>query len=158
MHLHPMARTVGDLYPGKGSLGGLHAGLTYSTCSHSLAVACDMPFLNLDLARHMIELSPNFDVVIPRVGDKKEPLHAIYSKDCLRPIETLLEQGDLRITRLCDMMRVRYIDEDEIDRFDPKHLSFLNVNTQGDLAGARKLAELGISSEHNDGVSQNRQG
>ncbi len=87
LHLHPMARTVGDLYPGKGSLGGLHAGLTYSTCSHSLAVACDMPFLNLDLLRHMIELSPDFDVVIPRVGDKKEPLHAIYSKIGVRTPE-----------------------------------------------------------------------
>jgi len=158
LHLHPMARTVVDLYPGKGSLGGIHAGLTYSTCSHSLAVACDMPFLNLDLLRYMIELSPDFDVVIPRVGDKKEPLHAIYSKDCLWPIETLLEQGDLRITGFFDAMRVRYVDEDEIDRFDPKHLSFLNVNTQDDLARARRLAEPGISREHDDGVSRNRQG
>jgi molybdopterin-guanine dinucleotide biosynthesis protein A len=38
------------------------------------------------------------------------------------------------------MVRVRYIEEDEIDSFDPEHLSFFNVNTQDDLDKARRLA------------------
>jgi molybdopterin-guanine dinucleotide biosynthesis protein A len=38
------------------------------------------------------------------------------------------------------MVKVRYVEEDEINRFDPEHLSFFNVNTQAALARARKLA------------------
>ncbi|MEE9491371.1 MAG: hypothetical protein V3V80_03615 [Dehalococcoidia bacterium] len=40
----------------------------YSTGFHNLAVACDMPFLNLNLLRYMIDLPPDFDVVMPRIG------------------------------------------------------------------------------------------
>ena len=34
-------------------------------------------------------------------------------------------------------MRVRYVDEETIDRIDPRHLSFFNINTQADLEEAR---------------------
>ncbi|MER3457767.1 MAG: molybdenum cofactor guanylyltransferase, partial [Chloroflexota bacterium] len=37
-------------------------------------------------------------------------------------------------------VRVRYVDEAEINRFDPAHLSFINVNTPAELAQARALA------------------
>lgn len=134
------AKTVVDLYPGKGSLGGIYTGLVYSTSFQNLAVACDMPFLNLDLLRYMIELSPDFDVVIPRIGDFKEPLHALYTKDCLPLMERLIKEGNLKITDLLDSLRVRYVDENEIDRLDPEHLSFFNVNTHADLERARSLA------------------
>jgi len=35
---------------------------------------------------------------------------------------------------------VRYLDEETIDRIDPKHLSFFNINTQADLEEALRLA------------------
>jgi molybdopterin-guanine dinucleotide biosynthesis protein A len=38
------------------------------------------------------------------------------------------------------MVKVRYIEEAEIDRFDPDHLSFFNINDQADLDRARRLA------------------
>ena len=38
------------------------------------------------------------------------------------------------------MVKVRYVEEDEIDSFDPEHLSFFNINSQADLDRARKLA------------------
>jgi molybdopterin-guanine dinucleotide biosynthesis protein A len=31
------------------------------------------------------------------------------------------------------------VEAEEIDRFDPKHLSFFNINTEADLEAARKL-------------------
>jgi molybdopterin-guanine dinucleotide biosynthesis protein A len=100
-----------------------------------------MPFLNQALLRYMIQLSPGFDLVVPRVGDLVEPLHAVYSKSCLAPIEGLLNQGELRVSALFDLVKVRYVEADEIDSFDPKHLSFLNINTKADLAMARQLAK-----------------
>ena len=136
---YPRLRVVSDIYPGNGPLGGIYTGLRFTGSDYSLVVACDMPFLNQGLLRYMIELSAGFDLVVPRVGELVEPLHGVYSKACLAPIECLLEQGSLGVRELFGMVRVRYAEADEIDRFDPEHLSFFNVNTKSDLAKARGL-------------------
>lgn len=133
--------TVVDLYPGKGSLGGIYSGLARADSFHSLVVACDMPFLNLALLRYLIQLSPGYDVVIPRLGRKAEPLHAIYSKNCLAPMKGLLERGVLQIIAFFNTVRVRWVEGEEIDRFAPEHLSFFNINTEANLEKARALAE-----------------
>jgi molybdopterin-guanine dinucleotide biosynthesis protein A len=52
----------------------------------------------------------------------------------------LLEQNELRINTLFAMVEVRYVGEDEINRFDPQHLSFFNINSRADLDRAKKLA------------------
>jgi len=69
-----------------------------------------------------------------------EPLHAVYSRGCLEPIESLLERGDLRVRQLFPLVKMRYVEAEEIDRFDPQHLSFFNINDEADLARARDLA------------------
>jgi molybdopterin-guanine dinucleotide biosynthesis protein A len=132
-------RTVSDIIPGKGSLGGVYTGLVTSDSFYNLVVACDMPFLNQSLLHYMIQVSDGFDFVLPRVNDHFEPLHAVYSKNCVAPIESMLKQGRIVITDLFDFVKVRYIEAEEIDRFDPKHLSFFNINTKGDLELARKI-------------------
>lgn len=134
----PGARLVADVYSGCGPLGGIHAGLAAASNFHSLVVACDMPFLNVGLLRYMVEMAPGYDVVIPRLGDKLEPLHALYSKNCLGPIEGLIEQRALKIIHFFPEVRVRYIEREEIERFDPEHLAFFNVNTPEDLERARQ--------------------
>ena len=58
------AEILVDLYPGKGPLGGIYTGLLASQSSHSVVVACDMPFLNIELLRYMVELSGDFDAVV----------------------------------------------------------------------------------------------
>ncbi len=137
---HLEARLVGDVYPGKGALGGIYSGLRTARHDYGLVVACDMPFLDLRLLRYMILLSPGQDVVIPRIGGLTEPLHAIYSKQCLQPIERLLSAGRLKIIDFFPEVRVRYVEEQEIKLFDPQGLSFFNINTPGDLEKARSLA------------------
>ncbi len=62
-------RMVADLHPGKGALGGIYTGLFHASHSHAFVAACDMPFLNKDLIRHLIDLSPGYDIVIPKTQD-----------------------------------------------------------------------------------------
>ena len=138
--LSPRIKMVADIYPGKGPLGGIYTGLTESASSRAIVVGCDMPFLNVALLDYMTQISPPFDVVVPRIGEWVEPLCAIYSKNCLAPIQRLLQRNELRISELFKVVRVKYVEEDEINRFDPEHLSFFNINTQADLYKARKLA------------------
>ncbi len=134
------AKTVIDLYAGKSSLGGIYTGLVNSNTHLNLVVACDMPFLNLELLHYMVDVAPGFDVVIPKIGDKMEPLHAIYSKNCVKPIEKLIKQNNLKITAFFDSVKVRYVEKRELNRFDPEHLSFFNINTEADLEKARRIA------------------
>jgi molybdopterin-guanine dinucleotide biosynthesis protein A len=133
------ARVVGDIYPHKGPLGGIYSGLVASRSFYSLVVACDMPFLNSDLLRYMSGLCSGFDVGIPMIGDYMEPLHAIYSQNCLEPIERQLKRGRLKVGDFFPAVRVRYVGGEEIDRFDPEHLSFFNINTKADLKRAREI-------------------
>jgi len=140
---YPKLRILADTYPGKGPLGGVYTGLVASDSLYNLVVACDMPFLNQALLRYMIGLADDFDVVIPRLGNMVEPLHAVYSKSCLAPIENLFKQDNLKITELFTLVKVRYVEAEEINRFDPKHLSFFNVNTMADLETAQELAGEG---------------
>lgn len=142
-HNHLEARLVGDVYPGKGALGGIYSGIRAAANTHSLVVACDMPFLDLNLLRYMIILACEHDVVIPRIGGFSEPLHAIYSKKCLGPMDRLLAQGGLKIIDFFPEVQVRYVEEGEVDLFDPQHLSFFNVNTQSDLKEMKKLIRRG---------------
>jgi molybdenum cofactor guanylyltransferase len=139
-YTYPEAKTVVDLYPETGSLIGIYTGLVHSSNFLNLVVACDMPFLNLELLRYMVKIAPGFDVVIPRIGNEMEPLHAVYSKNCTGPMENLIGQGNLKITGFFDSVKVKYVGEEELDRFDPEHLSFFNINTEADLKRARTLA------------------
>ena len=134
-------RVVDDVYPGCGVLGGIYTGLRASRFEKALIVAGDMPFLSAPLLNYMIGLAKDFDVVIPRTPMGLEPLHAIYSKACLDPIDDLLSAGVLRIIRFFHEVRVRYVEPEEILPFDPHYRSFLNVNTPEDLDKAREVAE-----------------
>lgn len=133
-------KTVADIYPGKGPLVGIYSGLIACSNPRAITVGGDMPFLDVNLLRYMSQLSHAFDVVVPRLGNMLEPLCAVYSKNCLAFLERLLEQNELRISKLFDVVKVRYVEEEEIDKFDPEHLSFFNINTRADLERAKEVA------------------
>jgi len=133
-------RTVADIYPGKGPLVGIYSGLIASSSPRAIIVGCDTPFLSVGFLKHMTRISSTFDAVVPRIKNEVEPLCAVYSKSCLVHIQELVGQNELRIDRLFGMVKVRYVEEDEINSFDPEHLSFFNINNQGDLDRARRLA------------------
>ena len=143
----PDVRIVSDLQPGTGPLGGIYTGLRASNTRSNLVVAADMPFLNQPLLRYMIGLAVDVDVVVPRIGDMVESLHAVYRKSCVEPIERMLKQGELSVQRLFPLVKVRYIAADEIARFDPQMMSFFNINTMEDMRRARALSERNGSDD-----------
>ncbi|MFC1901291.1 molybdenum cofactor guanylyltransferase, partial [Chloroflexota bacterium] len=136
------AEIVVDLEPDRGPLAGIYTGLLESNSPHIIAVACDMPFLNTDLLRYMIEISGDYDAVIPRLDDGKvEPLHAVYSRSCLNEMKIQLEDNRLKVHQLLQAIHVRYIESDESRKLDPELLSYFNINHQSDLDRAVAIAE-----------------
>jgi molybdopterin-guanine dinucleotide biosynthesis protein A len=136
----PKVKIVSDIFPGQGSLGGIYTGLVKSDSFYNLVVAADMPFVNTSLLRYMIGICEGFDFVLPRVNGLFEPLHAIYSKNCITPIESILNEGKKVIVELFKYVKVKYVESDEVDKFDPQHLSFFNINTKEELELAKKIA------------------
>ena len=153
-------RVVRDVYPGKGSLGGIFSGLQEVSAEYALVVACDLPFINEALLRYLISLAPQADVIIPRshapTGKAKDATRyehlavkdsglqatqAIYSRRCLEPMRVRLLADDLRIINFFDEVCVRVVEPDEVARFDPQMLSFCNLNSPGDLAMALSLVK-----------------
>jgi len=142
---YPKIEIVHDLYPDKGMIGGILTGLSLSKHYYNLVVGCDMPFLNSGLLRYMINITEGNDLIAYRVKTNFEPLHAIYSKNCLPVLEEIM-QKNLRIIELIERVKVRYLSLDEINRYDPRNLSFFNVNTEADLSIANKIAAQEVSA------------
>ena len=126
-------QVVEDLIKGKGPLGGIFTGLTYSNSHLNFVMACDMPFPQPALIRLLLEECGDHDVVIPEASGEVEPLFAMYSKSCLPVIKDQLKKDELKVRRVLARLKVRKIREDQIDAVDPERLSFFNINTNQDL-------------------------
>ena len=134
---------VPDVYPDHGSLGGIFSGLRAAPGDAAFTVACDMPFLHPGVVRLLVERASGGDVVIPRVGDQLETLHAVYAKACLPHIESRLLTGRLQIVGFFESVRVVEIGEDELASFGDPAIVFMNVNTPGELERARAIEAAG---------------
>ena len=125
-------RKVKDLVPGMGALSGIHSGLYHSADPFVFVAACDMPYLNPDLIRHLASRTEGNDVVVPEGTNGLEPLHAVYGKSALAAIEEALHAGKGRVVSFFEKVNVQKISAAEVSRFDPDFRSFRNINTPED--------------------------
>jgi len=123
-----------DLVKGFGPLGGIYTGLMSIPDQAGFFVACDMPHINRQLVRYMVDIKGNHRAVVPAVADKIEPLHAIYFQSCLKPIKHLIDTKRYQVRLFFDSIPVRYVKEDEIRRFCCPSKAFLNINTPDEFA------------------------
>lgn len=137
-------RMVPDLVVGKGALGGIHSAIYHVATPHCLVVACDMPFLNAAILRYLVEQRSGYDVVVPSVHGRPQPLHAVYGKACLQPIARRLETDLLHVVGFFPDVRVREVASEELAGFDPEGLSFRNLNTPEEFDDAAH--RLGMAS------------
>jgi len=128
----PHIKEISDIFPGMGPLAGIHAGLTAASGDYSFVTACDLPFFDGRLARFLLEQSEGFDIAVPRIEEHLQPLFAVYSKECLAPIEVLLKKGIGKIINFYPEVRVNYVDEDLIKPIVDPNRVFFNVNTLSD--------------------------
>ncbi|MBI4349931.1 MAG: molybdenum cofactor guanylyltransferase [Elusimicrobia bacterium] len=135
--------TVPDGVPGLGPLGGLAAALARSDARYNFAVACDMPFMNADLAVYMAgSVKKGYQAVVPFYKGEYQPLCAVYSRDCLGEMKEALARGRLKLVRLLGRLRVRKVTSRELRKFGDPELCFRNINTPRDLRFLRSLRRL----------------
>jgi molybdopterin-guanine dinucleotide biosynthesis protein A len=64
---------IEDAYPGAGPLGGVATGLEHLGAERVLVVACDLPFLQVELLGLLLDLAPGYDAVVPVAGRSGPP-------------------------------------------------------------------------------------
>ena len=122
-----------DSICGKGPLGGIYTALQVSDTEKVFCVACDMPYLDEETIRGMLNISVDYDVVVPRSEGRFHPLHAVYSRSCMKPIEKLLMSVSPRITGFFDQVRVKTVGEQDFPALSDKGKALTNLNTPADL-------------------------
>jgi molybdopterin-guanine dinucleotide biosynthesis protein A len=135
---HPSARTIADVVPGCGPLGGIHAALTEARHETVFVLACDTPNPTASLVAHLLALADGVDVVVPRTERGYHPLCAVYGRGCVEPIAQRLAAGRLKVIDLMADVRARVVSGGELERFGDPHQLFTNVNTPADYALCRQ--------------------
>lgn len=123
------AEVVIDALAIRGPLTGIYTGLLHAHTERIFVVACDMPRLNGSLIGYMERRTGAYDAVVPLVNGLPEPLHAIYHRRSLHAVLDQLRRDERTIAGVLDRLRVRYLSEKEIVRYDPCLRSFRNLNT-----------------------------
>lgn len=149
-------KITGDLIADqvKSPLRGIHAGLSVSDLPYQFVVACDMPYLNLDLIDYMEGFTSGYDVVVPQIGSYYQPLHAYYSRRCIGVIEKQIELGSYKIIDFYAKINAYYLGRAEIEKFDPEQRSFININTWDDYHQAMQQHGGAASHSVNGGGSK----
>jgi molybdopterin-guanine dinucleotide biosynthesis protein A len=142
------AKVVRDEIAYQGPVGGIYYGLLAAIGTGAFVTSCDAAFLSLPLISFLSSQLSDYDVVVPYWQDRFQPLHAVYRRSVAPLLKEQLERGELRPIFLYDRVRTRKVDEQEIRRFDPKGLSFFNMNAPDDYAQALRLWQRENSLEN----------
>lgn len=134
------ARFIPDAFPGTGPLGGLLTGLRAMRHDRCLLLACDMPFVNIALARQMIALDAESDVTAIGTGSRVEPFHAVYQRRCLIAAESVFAGENRSLGQFLSMLECCLVPNRMIEALDPERWCLFNVNTPEDFELARRHA------------------
>lgn len=119
-------RVVFDRKRGAGPLAGLEAGLAVARNEVTFALACDMPYITLELAEIAVVAARTCDAAIPRLDGRPEPLCAAYRRTALPAITAALEAGRLKAAAVAEKLDVTWLENVE-------PAQFRSLNTLDDL-------------------------
>ena len=147
MHWRSDLRTVADVHPALGALGGIYTAVI-ETPAPVVCVAWDMPFVSEPLIRALAEGLERNDAVLPQSTGRRgvEPLCAAYGPACRDAIAESLAAGDLRAIGFHDRIKLGILPLEQVRSLADPALLFFNVNTADDLARADQLWRQHASS------------
>jgi molybdopterin-guanine dinucleotide biosynthesis protein A len=135
---HRELPAVSDVYPNWGALGGLHAALAACRREWAIVVACDLPFVTVQLFNYLTSLRDDHDAIVPLQPDERpQPLCALYRVEpCLPRATELIETGHRRPRDLLELVNTRWVPFTELRNLDQAETFFVNINTPEDYDDA----------------------
>jgi molybdopterin-guanine dinucleotide biosynthesis protein A len=122
-----------DDSPSRGPLGGLTKALGAMRTTHLIALAVDMPSMNGEQLRELLSSVIEGCGVVPILGEKAEPLAAIYPIEAASDFAAALSGADFSLQRIVRQLatngKIRLVPISEADA--PFYRS---VNLPGDLS------------------------
>ncbi len=128
-----------DIFPFRGPMSGIHSSLVNAKSDNLLIVACDMPFLKIEVLLFLIEshlknLERGFhNATIPIYNNKFQPLCGIYHRALIPFFEDHLVNYKNSLSLFLKDVGANFVEERYIREIDPEGLTFLNINTIYDL-------------------------
>jgi len=133
-----VGRTIraSDQRPGGGPLEAILAGwqAMASNIDVALICGCDVPLLSPLVVDRLFHCIGEHDAAVPRIGDRSQPLTAVYRRASASIIEQCLGQGEASMHELLTQLDVAWVEESTFADVDPDLESFLNVNNPDDYA------------------------
>jgi molybdopterin-guanine dinucleotide biosynthesis protein A len=132
-----------DEEPDLGPMAGIRTGLDTVDREYAVVVACDMPFTDPALVRHLFAVAEGHDAAVPRLDDQWfQTTQAVYrAASMVEACERALARGERKILEPLFDLDYVVVDEPEI-REQASLDTFENVNTREDLrAAAARLGE-----------------
>ena len=131
----PGAELLLDEPPSQGPLSGLTKSLAAMRTTHLLALAVDMPFMTSEQMQVLWSLATVGCGVLPMIGERAEPLAAIYSKESAPDFVAALAGNDFSLQKL--VRELAAAGKTRLFPVSPKdqHL-YRSVNEPGDFQGA----------------------
>jgi len=121
---------IGDVFDNRGPMTGILSVFMNTESADIFVTACDMPYINAILIKHMVEkYNYKFDALIPLYDGKPQPLFGIYAKRISGLMEQRIRAGKKSLLDFLKTINVRYINEEEVRNIDPEGRSFVNINT-----------------------------
>jgi molybdopterin-guanine dinucleotide biosynthesis protein A len=135
-------RVVPDDEPGLGVVGGIATGLRAAGEGIVVCVACDMPFVDAELMRYLVDSVGSADGAIARTQHGVEPLCAAYRVEILPALNQMISEGELAAQAIARRVDLTPVDDADLETAGLDARRLFNMNTPDDLAEARRLARV----------------
>lgn len=121
-----------DEAPSRGPLSGLSAALLRFRTDHLVVLAVDMPFVTSAYLGFLCSLATEGCGVLPMIGERHEPLAAVYPREARSDFSTALMGDEFSLQPLCqDLTRVGKLRTFQISEVEKRF--YKSVNEPKDL-------------------------
>ncbi|ASF39631.1 molybdenum cofactor guanylyltransferase [Halobacillus halophilus] len=135
--------SIQDIYQDAGPLGGLHTVMASREEEWFFLSACDTPFIHESVYNYLSSfLDQTIDAVIPEYEGRLQPLSGIYRKSCLPIIETLLHNGERKVSLLLEQVQSVYVNDFQPLPSEVVNRHFFNMNTPEDYRKAQEICKI----------------
>lgn len=135
-------KIVGDHFLKIGPLGGIHAALKESSKEALFVFAGDMPLLDKKYIIRQIDFynSNICDILIPRINQFIEPLHAIYNITLIEKLEEYLTSDtNYAVRDFFKFVNVLYM---QLEESEETKNAFININSPSDIFRIEKILKI----------------
>ncbi|MBU5454949.1 molybdenum cofactor guanylyltransferase [Caproiciproducens sp. MSJ-32] len=116
-----------DIYLGNGPLSGIHSALINAKYDKVLCIACDMPLISERSLNTIGSIIGEYEVLVPKIKGKLQPLCSIYSKSLIPKIEKALIEEQNKLQAFIRTTNYKIIEDKDYEELNEKY--FLNINT-----------------------------